>query len=116
MNEVFERFEGVVDGRSVSNYLEVLGEADEEEVRGYLVREYMGRVGETNNVHVLRVGAWVLGEMVREGVGEAGRLLMEVGRRQRGKEGVMEWIVPAIIKLAQTEGFENHSEVKEFLL
>lgn len=37
---------------------------------------------------------------------------MEVGRREK----VVEWVIPAVIKLAQVEGFTGREQVREFLL
>jgi hypothetical protein len=42
-------------------------------------------------------------------------MLMGKVRKERTSRWV-EWAVPAVVKLAQTEGFGRHAEVREFLL
>jgi hypothetical protein len=47
-------------------------------------------------------------------VEEIALMMMSVARRD--KEMAAEWVVPAVIKLAQAEGFSRHQQVKQFLL
>jgi hypothetical protein len=43
-------------------------------------------------------------------------MLINVYDRCVQKEQVVDWLVPSIIKLSQTEDFRKHDDVREFLL
>lgn len=124
MNELFLKFEQVIDSKSINSFLAVLTEAIEKEPRfaTNLVQEYSKLLQTTGNVHILKVGAWILGEYTpsivddTQSIEEIVRMLISVFDRCVEKNQVVDWIVPAIIKLSQTEHFGKHSEVKEFLL
>lgn len=90
------------------------------EFASHLVREYSILIQNTHNVHIFRVGSWVLGEMAAdtihdlESVEEIAKLLMVLG--SKAKDRAIDWVVMAVAKLAQKEGFRKHEEVRDFLL
>jgi hypothetical protein len=61
-----------------------------------------------SNTHILKVGAWVLGEYSQtivedlQSIEEIVLMLISVYDRCVEKEHVVDWLVPAIIKLSQT--------------
>lgn len=124
MNDLFLKFEQVIDSKSINGYLAVLVEAMEKEPKfcRTLVQEYSKLLTTSTNVHIIKVGAWVLGEYTSkivedvQSIEEIVMLLIAVFSRCVEKDQVVGWVVPAVIKLSQTEHFGKHEQVKQFLL
>jgi len=116
MNDLFLKFEQVIDSKSINGYLAVLVEAMEKEPKfcRTLVQEYSKLLTTSTNVHIIKVGAWVLGEYTSkivedvQSIEEIVMLLIAVFSRCVEKDQVVGWVVPAVIKLSQTEHFGKH--------